>query len=152
VARGLVRAIGVCNFSTASLAEARAKASNPIVYNQVHYNLEFRECEADGLLRYCEDNDVLLAAWRPVQKGLILEDPPKIVYDLAEKYGKSYAQIALNWLVSQRNVVTLSKTRHVGHLEENLGALGWTMDAEDIELLRSGYPDRRFVSDVVPLG
>ncbi len=151
VADGLVKNIGVCNFAVESLKEAQGCTSLPIVYNQVHYNLETRECERAGLLKYCQENDVLLAAWRPFEKGALLADVPQVLQDLCAKYGKTPAQVAINWLVSQENVVTLSKTRHPAHLEENLGALGWNMDAQDIERLRSDYPGQRAVSPTVPL-
>jgi len=37
------------------------------------------------------------------------------------------------------------------HLDENLGALGWEMEKEDIEQLRNEFPDQQDVSDAVPL-
>lgn len=152
VADGRVRNIGVCNFNVESLKEAQGYTVNPIVYNQVHYNLVMRECEHAGLLEYCQQNDIILAAWRPVEKGALIESQSPVLAEMCKKYEKTPAQIALNWLISQDNVVTLSKTRHVEHLEENLGALGWKMEPDDIERLRSEYPSQQFVSPTVPLG
>lgn len=149
---GLVRNIGVCNFTKEHLAEAQSYTKNKIVCNQVHYNLVAREPEKTGLLEYCQNNDVLLSAWRPVEKGVLLQDIPQVVKDVCEKYKKTTSQVAINWLISQPNVITLSKTRHPKHLEENLGALGWTMEQTDIERIRQEYPDQRDVSDTVPLG
>ena len=60
-------------------------------------------------------------------------------------------QAALNWLISQPNVCVVAGTRHVEHLRENLGALGWRMQPQDIELLRSQYHDQTDVSEVYPL-
>lgn len=59
---------------------------------------------------------------------------------IAAKYNKTPAQIAINWLISQDNVVTISKMRNKEHIDENLGATGWEMDREDIELLRTEFP------------
>ena len=151
-AQGLIRNIGVSNFGVELLEEARALAEHPIVYDQVHYNLEFREPERAGLLAYCQKNDIFLAAWRPVQKGALASNTPAIVRELCEKYGKTPVQIALNWLISQKNVVTLAKSSHVEHLKENLGAVGWQMEEKDIERLRREYPDQKDESDSVPLG
>jgi hypothetical protein len=39
----------------------------------------------------------------------------------------------------------------IEHLKENLAALGWRMEKEDIERLRWEFPDQKYVSDVVPL-
>ena len=70
---------------------------------------------------------------------------------LMEKYNKTASQIAISWLISQKNVVTLSKTSNIEHLKENLGAIGWNMENEDIERLRTEYPDQRNASDALPL-
>ncbi len=94
---------------------------------------------------------MMFIAWRPLQKGFLLNDIPPLLQEMARKYEKTPAQIAINWLVSQKNVVTLSKTTNLGHLKENLGALGWSMDINDIERLRIEFPNQEVVSDAVPL-
>jgi diketogulonate reductase-like aldo/keto reductase len=149
--RGLIRNIGVANFGIEHLEEAQSYTKNKIVCDQVHYNLQFREPETSGLLEYCQKNDVMLIAWRPLGKGTILSKTPLIIQAICEKYQKTPAQIALNWLISQKNVVTLSKTRSKEHLLENLGAVGWHMDQNDIEKIRAEYPNQESVSDVIPL-
>jgi len=149
---GLVKNIGVSNFTWQHLDQAQKLSKNKIVCNQVHYNLMFREPEVSGLLKYCQDNDVFLTAWRPVGKGNLLSDVPAIVKEMCDKYKKTTAQIAINWLISQDHVLTLAKTRNVDHLKENLGAIGWQMDPADIERLKKEYPDQKFISDAVPLG
>lgn len=151
VAEGLVRNIGVANFSKERLAEAQGYTNNKIVCDQVHYNLEFREPERNGLVEYCQANDIFLVAWRPLGKGNLLGEVPLIAQEMSRKYDKTSAQIAINWLISQGNVLTLSKTRNVAHLHENLGALEWTMEEEDIERIRKEYPGQKDISDVVPL-
>lgn len=88
-------------------------------------------------------------AWRPLQKGILPETT--LLKELAEKYGRTPTQIAINWLISQKKVVTLSKTSNPEHLHENLGALGWLMEDDDIERIRNEFPDQQLVSDAVPL-
>lgn len=149
---GAIKNIGVCNFTKEHLAEAQSHTKNKIVCNQVHYNLIFREPERKGLVEYCQNNDVLLSAWRPVGKGDLLENIPSVLKEMCDKYKKTPSQVAINWLTSQPYIVTLSKTRRVDHLNENLGALGWQMELEDIEILRREYPNQQDVSDDVPLG
>lgn len=148
---GLVKWIGVSNFNTPHLKKTQELSSHPIVCNQVHYSLECRQPEIEGLLKYCQENDVMLAAWRPVGKGKFASAPTPVP-ELATKYGKTPIQIALNWLVSQPNVVTISKTRSTEHLKENLGSVGWQMKPTDIDKLRREYPDQKKVSDAVALG
>ena len=152
VEEGIVRNIGVSNFGAAHLEEAQSYSRYPIVCDQVHYNLEFREPERAGLLEYCQSNDIILIAYRAVQKGAFSEHPPTILMEMAQKYGKTPSQIALNWLISQNNVVAISKTKSLKHLDENLGALGWNMEEKDVEKLRVEYPDQKDISNSVPLG
>lgn len=152
MADGKIKNIGVCNFTKEHLAEAQSYTKNKIVCNQVHYNFMFREPERKGLVEYCQNNDVFLSAWRPVGKGDLLENPPAVLKEICKKYQKTPAQVAINWLISQLNIITLSKMRHVNHLNENLGALGWQMENNDIERLRREYPGQQDVSDAVPLG
>ena len=151
VSDGLVKNIGVCNFNKEHLAEAQSYTKNKIVCDQVHYNLMFREPEATGLLEYCQKNDVFLMAWRPIGKGNLLEKVPVIIEEMCKKYNKTPAQLAINWLVTQPNVITLSKTSSSDHLKENLGALDWKMEGEDIEKLRNEYPNQKDVSDTMRL-
>lgn len=148
---GLIRHIGVSNFSKERLFEAQKYTKNKIVVNQLHYNLKFREPQRTGLLEYCQKNDVMLVAWRPFQKGLLLEEKNVLMDEICKKYHKTPAQIGINWLISQENVVTLSKMRNESHLIENLEALTWQMEKEDIEKLDKFYPDQQDVSDVCQL-
>ncbi len=147
VRRGLIRHVGVSNFRSERLAAAQAVSPQKIVANQVHYSLRVREPERAGLLRYCQENDVMLVAWQPVEQGTA-ED---LLHAVAATYDVTPAQAALNWLISQPNVCVIAGTRRVEHLRENLGALGWRMQPRDIELLREQYHDQADVSEVYPL-
>jgi diketogulonate reductase-like aldo/keto reductase len=149
---GLIRNIGVSNFGVEHLKEAQSYTKYPIVCDQVHYNLEVREAEHSGLLDYCQQNDIMLVAYRPLQKGMITTNPPEILKEMSEKYKKTPSQVALNWLISQQNVAVIAKTKSIVHLDENLGALGWHLSEVDIEKLRQEYPEQKIVSNAVPLG
>ena len=147
---GLIKNTGVSNFSVERFKRAQQLFEHKIVVNQVHYNLVVREPENE-LLEFCWKNDVMLVAWRPLAKGAIIDVDYPFFDELCEKYHKSRAQIALNWLLSQDNVVTVSTMRSVSHLEENLAALNWNMSDEDIEALRREFPGQEKISPVVPL-
>ncbi len=152
VETGLVKNIGVCNFSKETLDKAQGFSASKIVCNQVHYNLIYREPEKTGLLDYCRENDVMLVAWRPVEKGVLAKNDFGIVDGVCKKYSKTPAQIAVNWLASQENVVTIAKMADERHLIENLAAVNWKMDEADVELLREKFPGQKSVSNAVPLG
>ena len=66
-------------------------------------------------------------------------------------YNKTPAQLIINWLISQDNVVTLSTMRSEKNLRENLGAVGWSFEAEDVEELRKFFPNQEKVSNREPL-
>jgi len=151
VASGLIKNIGVSNFTVKQMQRAQKATKNKIVVNQVHYNLSVREVEDKGVLSYCQTHDVILMAWRPLEKGDVLTVGKGILNKLSKKYQKTPAQVAINWLISQKNVVTLSKMRDQDHLQENLGSVDWKMSPEDIEYLRKEFPDQQVVSSAVPL-
>ena len=71
---GVIRHIGVSNFSEERLKRAQAASDAPIVANQLHYNLRIREIEQSGLLDYCRSQDIMVIAWRPL-RGLDLALP-----------------------------------------------------------------------------
>ena len=144
---GLVKHIGVSNFSADLFIKAQELSGNKIVANQIEYNLLTRERGENGYenknmesrtVPYCQENDVLVVAERPIERGRLLE-PNEVMDRLTEKYSKTRAQIAINWLVSQKNVVTIPKSQDKEHLKDNLEAGSWTMDSEDIEELRGAY-------------
>lgn len=148
----VIRSIGVSNFAVERLKRAQACSDAPIVANQVHYNLKVREAAAAGMLEYCQENDVMLIAWRPFQRGGMLGDQmPKLLLDLAAKYSKSPSEIAISWLLTQKNVVTISMSRNPLHMSRNLDAASWRMEPKDLDLLTEKYPDQQMVSDAVPL-
>lgn len=145
---GLARNIGVSNFSLDRLKQAQALSEVPIVANQLHYNLQVREIELSGLLDFCQETGVMVIAWRPL-RGVDCSVP--LLTELAARYGHTPRQLALNWLISQPGVVTIVKASDPLHLAENVGAVDWRMAEEDVERLRGEYPDRRAVSEAVPL-
>lgn len=149
VRQGMVKNVGLSNVTQRRFNVAQSLTDNKIVCNQVHYNMQYREIEERGLLKFAQSNDHFLVAWRPLQKGTLPDSP--LIAQLAKKYNKTTSQIAINWLVSQQNVVTIAKTSTIEHLRENLGAVDWVMETEDIERIRKDFPDQQLVSDAVPL-
>jgi diketogulonate reductase-like aldo/keto reductase len=149
--KGLIKNIGVCNFNVERLKEAQSKTKNKIVLNQVHYNLIFREPAKKGLIEYCQKNDIFLEAWRPIQQGSLAKRGIDVVDKLCEKYKKTPAQIAINWLISQKNVITLTKASNIKHLEEDFGSVGWNMSEEDVQLLVKDYPIQLDRSNAIQL-
>lgn len=148
---GMIKNIGLSDFTVQRFQEAKKCCPEKIVVDQLHYNLIFREPERKGLVTFCQNNEVILAAWRPVQFGRLTDSSIPLMKKMCDKYQKTPSQIAINWLVSQKNIVTLSKMRDKKHLLENLGALDFRIEDRDIEKLRADFPGQQDVSDSVPL-
>ncbi len=146
-----IKHAGVSNFSVQRTEEALALADRPLALTQVHYNLIYREPELSGLLAYCAANQILVEAWRPVQKGLFTKGHAPLLDEIADKYQKTPAQIAINWLLSKPNIVTLSTMRSPEHLAENLAALCFSLTQEDQNRLTDEFPGQQVRSDTVPL-
>ena len=138
----MVKYIGVSNFKASQLKEAQKYAKHKIVANQIEYSLLTRNIGKysgnrdmeSKTIPYCQENDIIIMAERPIERGLILKSHP-LLDSLEKKYKKTKAQIAMNWLISKKNVVTIPKSTNLNHLKENLGSIGWQMDKSDIELL-----------------
>jgi len=142
VDQGLVRAIGMSNFTKERLAAAQAATPHSIRINQVQYNLRYRAPEELGLLEYAQSRNIVTLAWRALQLGEFAKDEVEPLRRLAAKYQRTPAQIALNWLVCHEKVGFLMTSRNPDHLSENLGALGWRMDSEDFQRLSERFPGK----------
>lgn len=135
----LIKYIGVSNFNVEQLTAALAATKHRIVSNQIHYNLSARAYEQNGTLEFCRKHNVLVTAYRIVGYDQLTAGAG-LLEPLAKKYQKTPAQIAINWLTNQPNVVGLVKSTNAGHLQENLGALGWQLTEEDAEYLGRNFP------------
>ena len=147
VDRGVVRYIGVSNFSVAELREAQhAMTKYPVVSNQVLYNLKKREIERD-LIPYCVDNDVTVIAYTPLADGSLsgrsrpLPDKRgSVLEQLAKEVSKTPAQVALNWCLSRPNVIVIPKPNSVARTVENCEASGWSLTPSQVATLDQAYP------------
>jgi diketogulonate reductase-like aldo/keto reductase len=137
VDEGKVRYIGVSNFSMREMEEARAALSKHDVYaNQVEYSVLERGIEEE-LLPYCQREGITVIAYSPLAQGRVFQGrAARVLEEVGRRHGKSIAQVALNWVISKEGVVAIPKTSKKAHLDENIGALGWRLSAEDIQILR----------------
>ncbi|GBC68398.1 2,5-diketo-D-gluconic acid reductase B [archaeon HR01] len=142
---GLTRYIGVSNFDARLLGEAmQALKSEEIVSNQVEYSLSSRYVERE-LIPFCERNGVTVVAYTPLGRGRIVDEAHRgtvrgrVLAEIAGRYGRTPAQIALNWVVWREGVVTIPKAASRRHLEENAGAAGWRLSLEDYRRLSDAW-------------
>lgn len=149
---GKIRHIGVSNFSVEEMEEARAAMKKyEISSNQVEYSIPVRYIE-DGVLDYCQKNKITVIAYSPIARGAILKQNSElysVLSEVAEKHSKSIAQVALNWVVSKKNVVAIPKASSIKHMKDNAGASDFELSAKEISQITDAAPLERPMSDSI---
>lgn len=125
--RGLVRNVGVSNFSPYQLSAALQVTDVPIAVNQIEFHPYLQRPD---WVEYTQRQDVTVEAAAPLARAEVLEDP--VVTDLAEDYEKTPAQIVLRWAIEE-DVVVIPKSSSRAHIESNLAVTDWELDPADHE-------------------
>ena len=138
VEAGKIRFIGVSNFYGSDLEAAQnALKKNKVVSNQVKYSLIERTIES-GPLAYCREHHITIIAFSPFGTHFPLlyeRDPEGVLAKVAERNGKTIAQVALNWILRKEGIVIIPKASTVEHVRDDCGAVGWQLPEQDIRLL-----------------
>jgi aryl-alcohol dehydrogenase-like predicted oxidoreductase len=168
VDEGLVRYVGVSNFSRARWEDAERVLGRPVIANQVQYSLAHRKPERD-LLAYAQRLGRLVIAYSPLAQGLLSghydgTKPPRgwvrrgnplflseniaragdlldALREVAKVHEATPAQVALAWVIRRPNVVAIPGASTVAQLESNVAAAELELsDDEDARL--TGAADR----------
>lgn len=125
---GKLRAIGICNFYPARLADLCETVDVIPAVNQVELHPFFQQEDALALMK---EYGVRPEAWGPFAEGNhgIFTHP--VLSSIGEKYGKSAAQVALRWNV-QRGVVVIPKSVHKDRIEQNMNIWDFELSEEDM--------------------
>ncbi len=162
VEKGRIEAIGVSNYDADGMRQAYdilARRGIPLAVNQVRYSLLSRQIEAENILATAKELGITLLAYSPLSQGLLtdkyrgdktpqgarkldrrfrdsglkdIEPVLSIVRELAQKYSKTPAQVSLNWLMCQGNVIPIPGAKNDRQARENAGAMGWRLSAEEV--------------------
>ena len=157
---GKIRAVGVSNFAVRDLEEARSILSHAeIVSDQVRYNLINRQIEEE-VLPYCSREKITILAYVPLAQGALTgkysEDLKptdqvrkdnkafsdhnlreiagllKVLQGMANKRGKTVAQVALNWILSHPGVIPIPGAKNAEQAEQNASAAGWSLTQDEM--------------------
>ncbi len=169
VEQGRIKAVGVSNYSAEQMREAHtllARRGVPLAVNQMRYSLITREIESNGVMAAARELDVTILAYSPLAQGLLtgkytanntptgarsmdqrfkgaglrkIQPLLEKLSELGEKYGKTQAQVALNWLICQPGVIPIPGIKSAGQVEQNAGALGWELSATEVAELSQNY-------------
>ncbi len=163
VEAGLIRAVGVSNFTVEEMKRAHAALATrgvPLASNQVPYSLLHRIPEKDGMIDLCRELGVTIIAHSPLYQGVLTgkytreHHPPgsrgqKYNHEFLTKVqqllglmkeigqahaGKSHSQVALNWTM-RKGTVPIPGAKNVKQAQENLGSLGWSLSDDEVSAL-----------------
>lgn len=163
VQTGRIGAIGVSNYSASEMINIHKILSArgiPLAVNQVRYSLLTRQIESNGILQTARELGVTILAYSPLAQGLLTGkyttsykptgarsiDPRfsrdglnkiapvlSLLQKIGNKYDRTPAQIALNWLIAQGNVIPIAGVKNAEQVKQNVGALGWTMTKDEFD-------------------
>lgn len=142
---GQIRAIGVANYLEPFLDEMKDYASVMPAVNQVEFSPYLY---LETLLNRSKSDGIQLQAYSPLLRGLKFNDPKLI--EIANKYGKSPAQIIIRWAL-QIGVSTIPKSANPLRIKENFDVFDFEISAEDILKLNGFNENLRIVDDPISL-
>jgi 2,5-diketo-D-gluconate reductase A len=125
-ADGRVRAIGVSNFTPAQLVRLLEETDVVPAVNQIELHPGFQQAE---LRAFHRERGIATEAWSPLGQGAALEHP--VITRLADRHGKTAAQVVLRWHLQLGNVA-IPKSVTPRRIEENLDVFDFELTAEDI--------------------
>ncbi|MEW6084458.1 MAG: aldo/keto reductase [Chloroflexota bacterium] len=117
---GKVKYLGVSNFNLKWLRRAQELSETPILTDQVPYRLPDKTYVTNGVIEYCQQNDILVTAYSPVKFRSLRVN--RTLNQIAEAHAATPFQIALAWLVMQPRVVTIPMSFDPQHIKENFEA------------------------------
>ena len=137
---GKVRAIGLSNFNEEQIREILSvcEVRPAVLQTEIHpYSQE------KGLKEFLSKEDIVIQAWYPLGHGdaALLQEP--VFAKLAEKYGKSNAQIILRWHIQAGNVV-IPGSKNPEHIRANFDLFDFELTAEEMQEIQKLNKDKRY--------
>jgi len=128
--KGLVRSIGVSNFTPAMLSRLIDETSVVPVLNQVELHPYFPQAE---LRAFHDEHDIRTESWSPLGKGTQLLSEPTIT-SIAAEHGVTPAQTVLRWHV-ELEAVPIPKSSDAARRRENLDVFGFSLTTEEVDAI-----------------
>ena len=126
---GLIRAIGVSNFQTDRLMDLIINHEVVPAVNQIEIHPFYQQTES---IEFAKKYNVQPEAWAPFAEGRNNIFQNEVLMSLAQKHGRSVAQIILRWLV-QRGIVAIPKSVHKERIVENFSIFNFELSSEDMD-------------------
>ena len=123
---GSVTAIGVSNHLPQHLMHILKDCNTKPMVNQLEFHPGYVQSTTT---HFCVNQGIQVEAWSPFGRGKLLDDP--LVLELAQKYGKTPAQICLRFCL-QNNALPLPKSSSPERMKQNLEILDFDLELEDV--------------------
>jgi len=130
---GKVRHLGVSNFKLKLLTRSLELSETPICTNQIPYRVPDRTYVENGVIEYCQQNDILVTAYSPIKFRSVKVN--KVLGEIAMAHSATPFQIALAWLVAQLRVITIPMSFNPKHIKENFDAANIELTDREIKQL-----------------
>jgi 2,5-diketo-D-gluconate reductase B len=124
---GMVKHIGVSNFTVALIEQAVAACPEPLACDQVEYHPYLDQTKVKEA---CARHGMALIAYSPVAKGRVKEDAT--LTRIGRAHGKTAAQVCLRWLV-QQNACAIPRTSRIERLSENIDIFDFALSDEEVD-------------------
>ncbi|MGY5339456.1 aldo/keto reductase [Levilactobacillus spicheri] len=138
---GKIKAIGVSNFAEHHFDDLLKTARVTPVINQIELHPLVTQ---EPMRRFAAAHDMRLQAWSPLAQGKLFGNP--VMEDLAQKYGKSVAQVILKWDV-QRDVLVITKSTKSARIAANADIFDFTLSEADMAAIDALNADVRVGPD-----
>lgn len=155
VTQGLIRFVGVSNFSVNQIKQARELVEIVAVENQ--YNLWHRNPEFDGVLEYCEQEKLTFLAWSPLggiggkRRTNDLDKLP-VLNEIAAARGVSLYCILLAWLQAKSPSITpIIGARKAASIEDSARSLTVQLSADEIRKIDSSVSSNSITRRIINL-
>ena len=125
-ADGRARSIGVSNFQIAHLERLAAEADRVPAVNQIELHPYLLNAQVSA---YDEAHNIATEAWSPIAQGAVLHDP--VITAIAERLGKSPAQVVLRWHIQRGNIV-FPKSTTPARIKENFDIFDFELEADEL--------------------
>lgn len=160
---GLTRGIGVSNYNAEWTRRAHAALTQlgyPLATNQLKYSLLDRHIERDGTMKACQELNITVIAYSPIEMGLLtgkytptnpvpgirgrrynqqyverIQPLISLMREMGQAHGgKTPSQIALNWTLC-KGTVPIPGAKNARQAQENAGAMGWRLTSDEVAAL-----------------
>ena len=130
---GKIKNLGVSNFNLKLLKQAREFSETPIVNNQVPCSLSERSYIKNGVLEYCQKNNIFFTAYSPMEEGRLRSN--KILEAIAKAHEATAYQIALAWVISHPRIITIPMSANPKHIKQNFESGNIELTEDEIDRL-----------------